>query len=114
VLKRSKRIHGRTLVQQILKEGCPHSGPFLNAISFPNGLGHTRYAVLVGKKIAPGAVDRNQKRRQIYEILRLKEQKEAGLSTPSLDIVLLIKRPAVKASFSEMQSALHNTLRFLA
>lgn len=114
MLKRSKRIHGRTLVQQILKEGTPHPGPFLNAISFPNTLGHTRYAVLVGKKLAPSAVTRNRKRRQIYEIVRLMEQKEGSTSTPSIDIVLMTRHPAMKADFNDMQKAVHNTLRFLA
>lgn len=74
-----------------------------------------RYAVIVGKKLAPSAVTRNQKRRQIYEILRIMEKtrtkKEDSLNKDSLDIVLMVRTASLKARFEELENGILNTLR---
>lgn len=51
-----------------------------------NNLGYSRYAIVVGKKIAARAVDRNRIRRTIYDAL-------GGMSNNPVDIVIFITKP---------------------
>lgn len=113
VLKRSKRIHGRPVLKRILDEGASKSGHFLNAISLANTLNSTRYAVVVGKKLAPSSVVRNRKRRQIYEILQILEKNKVIREDEKLDIVLMVRRPAMTSSFSQLQAGIQAQLSFL-
>lgn len=106
MLKRSKRIHGRILVQSILKKGESKAGPLFVDLRLKRSTSPTRYAVLVGKKLAKQANERNHKRRQIYEAIQ-RIEKEGHIRDPlSFDIVLLVRRPAMKASFKEIVSSL--------
>lgn len=114
MLKRSKRIHGRPVLKRILDEGTSKSGPFLNVISLENTVGHTRYAAIVGKKLAPSAVNRNHKRRQIYEIVHILEKNKVIREDQNLDIVLMARKPAMTGTFSEMLSQVQSLLAFLA
>lgn len=113
VLKRSKRIHGRPVLKRILDEGASKSGPFLNVISLENTLNGTRYAVVVGKKLAPSAVVRNRKRRQIYEIIQILEKNKVIREDQNLDIVLMVRRPAMTSSFSQLLTGIQTHLAFL-
>lgn len=110
VLKRSKRIQGKDRVAKILDEGKSFSNPLFVLRSLPGIQPVNRYAFLMGKKLERSAVKRNRKRRQVYEILRLIE-KEGGMEkrTPS-DIVVLARRPAVNASFVELNKALRTLI----
>ena len=113
MLKRSKRIHGRPVLKRILDEGASKSGPFLNVISLENTLNGTRYAVVVGKKLAPSAVVRNRKRRQIYEIIQTLEKNKVIREDQNLDIVLMVRRPAMTSSFSQLLTGIQTHLAFL-
>lgn len=110
MLKRSKRIHGRPIVQALLKEGLATSHPFFILIKKENDLDRTRYAVVVSKKLEKSAVKRNKKRRQIYEIIRLLEKESLVLSQPAFDIVLIARRPVAKASYDDLNKHLRALL----
>jgi ribonuclease P protein component len=100
VLKR--RIQGKNLVQTLLKEGDSTTHPFFIRIKKPNELDRTRYAVIVSKKLEKSAVKRNKKRRQIYEIIRLLEKESLVPSQPAFDIVLIARKPAVTATYDDL------------
>lgn len=52
--------------------------------AFPSRFGYTRFAVIIPNRVVPRAVDRNNLRRKIFEIIRV-----AGLwSRPQRDIVI--------------------------
>lgn len=110
MLKRSKRIHGRPIVQALLKEGLSTSHPFFILIKKENGLEHTRYAVIVSKKLEKSAVKRNKKRRQIYEIIRILEKESLVPSQPAFDIVLIARRPVMKAGYDDLNKQLRALL----
>lgn len=101
-------------MKRILEDGTPHPGPFLNAITLDNELDQTRYAVIVGKKLARSAATRNRKRRQIYEIIRILEKNKTIASDRKFDIVLMVRSPAMKSNYTELESALKKHLAFLA
>lgn len=113
VLKQSRRIHGRPVLKRILDEGSSKSGHFLNVICIENSLNHTRYATLVGKKLAPSAVVRNRKRRQIYEIIHILEKNKIIHEDKNLDIILMVRKPAMTSSFSELIAGIQSQLAFL-
>ncbi|QQR55436.1 ribonuclease P protein component [Candidatus Peregrinibacteria bacterium] len=113
MLKQSKRIHGRLVLKRILDEGTSKAGPFLNVITLENTLGHTRYAALVGKKLARTAVVRNHKRRQIYEIIRLLEKNKIICEDQNLDIVLIARSATMKSDFTTLYRGLEKELTFL-
>ncbi len=110
VLKRSKRIHGKPIVQALLKEGKSTAYPFFILIKQENTLGTTRYAVVVSKKLEKSAVKRNKKRRQVYEIIRMMEKESLVPSQPAFDIVLIARKPAATASFDDLQKSLKEIL----
>ncbi len=82
-------------------------------ITLENTVGHTRYAALVGKKLAPSAVVRNRKRRQVYEIVHILEKNKVIREDKNLDIVLMVRRPAMTSSFSELLAGIQTQLAFL-
>lgn len=62
-------------------------------VSFkPNGLGHPRLGLVMGKKTAPRAVDRNYAKRQVREVFRRCQDDLGGL-----DIVVRLRRPLSRA-----------------
>ncbi|MEK9159460.1 MAG: ribonuclease P protein component [Patescibacteria group bacterium] len=113
MLKRSKRIHGRPIIQALLKEGKSTPSSLFILIKQESPLPSTRYAVVVSKKLEKSAVKRNKKRRQVYEIIRMMEKESLVPSQPSFDIVLIARKPAVTASFDELQKALKALLTTL-
>lgn len=102
------------MLARILDEGTSKSGPFLNVISLENGLDHTRFAAIVGKKLAKSAVVRNRKRRQIYEVVRLLEKNNIIREDKNLDIVLIARPGALKSDFTELYNGIKPQLAFLA
>ncbi len=110
VLKRNKRIQGKTRVSEALDKGSSTSNSFFVLRKKANGLPANCYAVLIGKKLEKSAVKRNRMRRRAYEIIRLLEKDALVPNTPPSDIVLIARRPVQNASFDEIQKALRSLL----
>ena len=110
MLKRSKRIQGKTRVGEILDDGQSTSNSFFVLRKKVNNLHENHYAVLVGKKLERSAVKRNRLRRQAYEVIRLLEKDGLVSNTPPSDIVLIARKGVHKASFTEIQKALRSLL----
>jgi ribonuclease P protein component len=108
VLRRNKRIQGRTRVAEIIKQDESKKTRHFVLKSMPNDLGYARYAIVISKKLERLAVKRNKRRRQVYEVLGKRDQGVAKKA--SSDIVLLLRRPTMKLNFDELSRALHETL----
>lgn len=65
-----------------------------------NTLPYSRFGVVVGLKISKKAVDRNRLKRQLREIMR----KHLGATKPSFDIMVLVQKSAVEASYEELEA----------
>ncbi len=63
---------------------------------------NSHFCVIVSKKIAPLAVDRNRLRRQIYEILRLES---SILKSPS-DMIIIAKTQAKGKDYEQLKKNL--------
>jgi len=72
-----------------------------------NGLGSTRFAVVVGTKVSKLAVVRNRVRRQIRSVL------EARLSEikPGFDVAIMVRGEALKMNFSQIEARIVQVLK---
>lgn len=75
-------------VGEALKAGRPVRGARFSIYSRPNAVGFARLALVVSKKLAPRAVDRNRIRRVAREAFRLQQEQLVGL-----DLVVRLVRP---------------------
>ncbi len=85
MLSAKNRLHNRQDIEKVFRQGRGTHGQFLSVKFLPNNLNHSRFAIIVSKKVSSNAVERNRIKRQVREILRLnlKEIKTG------LDIVLI-------------------------
>ena len=72
----------------------------------PNGRDHDRYGISTGRRLG-GAVQRNRVRRRLREILR-RSPNESG---HGLDILIVVRSPAVDATFDDLRASLERLLR---
>jgi ribonuclease P protein component len=72
-----------------------------------NGLGATRFAVVVGTKVSKSAVVRNRVRRQIRSVIeaRLAEVK------PGFDVAILVRGEALKLKFPQIEERIVGVLK---
>lgn len=71
-----------------------------------NGLGYSRFAVVVGTKVSKKAVYRNRIRRQYQEILRGMMQEIAS----GFDVILLTAKPALTLDYAQKFIKLRSTM----
>ena len=93
-----QRLRRRADFQRLREDGRSRAHPLLVIRVAPNGLPHTRYGVVVSKRVAPKAVDRNRLRRRLREVLR------RNPATPGWDILLIARGSAAHASFDDLRA----------
>ncbi len=74
----------------------------------PNGRDHDRFGISTGRRLG-GAVQRNRVRRRLREILR----HAPNDSGHGWDVLIVVRPPAVDASYDELRDALERSLRHL-
>lgn len=86
-LRRTQRL-GANAVAAALRRGQLVRSPRLHLYSLPNGLAYARLGLIVPKRLARRAVDRNRLRRLIREAFRLSQTACTGR-----DIVFRLVKP---------------------
>lgn len=71
MLNKKYRFHSRGGVRYVYQKGKTVRTPKASLVFAENSRGFTRVAVVVSKKVAKLAVDRNRIRRRIYEAVRI-------------------------------------------
>jgi len=94
------RFHGHGSLRYLFKNGEAVRSRYitLKYIANPKRK-HSRFAVVVSKKVHKSAVGRNRMRRRLYEIIRLEQPKLAGV----YDVAIIITN-------AEVLSAPHDEL----
>lgn len=72
-----------------------------------NGLPASRVAVVAGHTVSKNAVVRNRVRRRLREIMRARLPK----IKPGFDIVLIVRVPAIRKTFAELEAVIDGVLR---
>ncbi|MEK9659733.1 MAG: ribonuclease P protein component [Chloroflexota bacterium] len=102
-----QRLRKRADFDRMRAEGRSRTTSHLVLRVAPNGLPHPRYGVVVSKRVAPKAVERNRLRRRLREVLR-RNPARAGW-----DILIIARGSASTAGFEQLREAVLNLERRL-
>jgi ribonuclease P protein component len=105
VLNKLHRLSTKN-VTWLLKKGFNFSNECFSVKFHLNKSPHSRYSIVVSKKISALATDRNRLRRQFYEILRTSPER-----LPPADYVIMIRNKAARLTSQEKRDLLDSTLR---
>ncbi|MCX6735272.1 MAG: ribonuclease P protein component [Candidatus Peregrinibacteria bacterium] len=97
----------RQYIDYILKKGESYTSKFFIVRYKPNREGFCRFRIIISKKVDPKAVKRNHLRRQGYEGIRLNLPE---VTTSGLDMILIVKKNALKASYQSIEDDLKNNI----
>ncbi|QQR77412.1 MAG: ribonuclease P protein component [Candidatus Moraniibacteriota bacterium] len=108
MIPRAYRLSNHQEIRRVFRLGKKAYGSLFSFISLPNSLEKSRFAVIVSKKTAPRAVDRNRIKRFVREALR----PNLPHITPGYDsIVVFLKKtpenPDLKAVSTDIDFLLH-------
>ena len=102
MVRRALRLSAKD-IEGVLSKGRSYQGALVRGKALPRPTAtSSRFAVIVSKKTAKMAVERNLLRRQVFSILA----SESSPRIPS-DVVLFV---GAKADFSKLQTAVHEVL----
>jgi ribonuclease P protein component len=93
-------------IKRVRRNGKSFSHPLFVLVCFPNQLGITRFTVSASKRVG-NAVIRNRSRRRIRACVR----QVYPLLNVGWDILFLVRRPILKASFPELEKVIGTQLR---
>jgi ribonuclease P protein component len=103
MIKKNERVT-HTEFSQYFSQGARHHTPYFTIITHPHP--NQKIAVVVGKKVAASAVQRNQLRRRLYAAL----QKELATSRYQGVCLVLAKPPVAELSSATTRSQLHTAI----
>ena len=104
-MNRNFRLRKTETIKRVRRLGKSFAHPLIVLIKHPNSDDITRFGIIAGKSINL-SVKRNQKKRQLREILR-----EAYSSIkPGWDIIILLRKPSENATYKELKNAVENLL----
>jgi ribonuclease P protein component len=98
MLKVENRLKGQAEFSRVLKEGQRSRGQFLLIAFAPKATAHPRLGVMVSKKVAKKAVERNRIRRIIAHLFM-----HAFDETTGFDVVVSVLRLPAKTLFSTLE-----------
>ena len=104
-MKRAWRLKSESDVQRVWQQGGAYAHPLLILRVRPNGLGGTRVAFVVSKKVGH-AVARNRAKRLMREAMRQRFLETA----PGYDLVLIGRDRIAGATYVQVSAALDNVL----
>lgn len=107
MLSFQNRFHGHGSLRYVYKNGQAVRSHLLT-VKFTHNLHrkHSRFAIVVSKKVHKGAVGRNRIRRRLYEVIR----HELPDLKPSIDVALIVfSSELISMPYEE----LHETVRQL-
>lgn len=84
MLSRTHRFQGRKRIMEVYRSGRSTRGQYFNTRTLKNGGEAFHVAVVVSKKVAKKAVERNRIRRKLYSCFNSEELKGIG----AVDIII--------------------------
>jgi len=109
VLKRVFRLTDNKDFQTVYRRGRYNATALFSVNILPNHLGVTKIGVVVNKKVAKRANERNTVKRQVREIVRLAY---SGLQNGQ-SVVITVKQPALVADYKKMEQELFASFKKL-
>jgi ribonuclease P protein component len=102
MLNKKNRISNRQLIEKLFKKGKLYKNNYFLFRFLPSIESTSKFAVIVSKKVAPKAVDRNYLRRQINEAIK------NNIPLLKIDIIslIIVKTTVKKASYEELNKGI--------
>ena len=100
--RRAQRLLRARDFERVYREGSRARGATMTVAAAPNGLGHARLGLSVGKVVWKGAVKRNRVRRLLREAFRL----EQAALPAGADLVVIGSTPRVELELAEARREL--------
>jgi ribonuclease P protein component len=103
----------RWRAQMILKKGnSKHIGKFIVKY-LPNNKPFHRWALVVSRKFSKLATERNRKRRQIYESIRLNRKNKKSEAENYYDVVLIPKKNVINSGYENIYENISDIISYL-
>ncbi len=107
-MRRKYRLRANADFQRIRREGSTFAQPLLVMAVLSNGLDHSRFGFVVGRRIGK-AVDRNRIKRRMRESVRVRIKRDELAA--GWDVVFIARHPMANASFHQVDEAIGLLLR---
>ena len=102
MLNKQQRVSSSKDFQTIYRRGRHSSSAFFSLNYLKNYYGHSRFGVVVNKKVAKKAVERNLLKRQLREIIK----KNYDQPIVGLDIIITTRPKIKELSFAQLEKEL--------
>lgn len=110
MLSKTNRFHGYGSLNYVYRKGQTSRSPYCAMKFVPGKYDNYRVSVVVSKKVAKSAPERNRIRRRVYEAIRLNDK-----SLKNQDIVITIFDDRfLTMPFDELQKSIRRQLRQIA
>lgn len=107
MLPKEYRLRLEKDIKTLLSRGKSVFGLSMGVKFRPNRLSVSRFAIVIGTKVAKRAVVRNRVRRQLRGILF----KHLSELTPDYDVMLIVKKEAIGKTSRQLEAELIQTLK---
>ena len=107
-MRKKHRLRSNADFQRLRHEGRALRHPLLIVSWSANGLEHSRFGFVVGRRLGKAA-ERNRIKRRLREVVRVRMQ--AGAIASGWDVVLIARYPMRDASFHQVDEAIDLMLR---
>lgn len=87
-LRARSRLRGPDAFRRALRGRHRRTGRWFAVMAYPNTLSHGRLGMIVSRRVAPRAVERNRLKRQIREVYR-----HLAAQLQSFDVVVQVQAP---------------------
>ncbi len=105
-VKRKFRLTSAKDFKRVRRSGKSYAHPLIVLISSPNLLNSSRFGISAGRSVG-NAISRNKAKRQLREIIRPLIYSVAE----GCDIIFLARKSVSKASYSDLETAVVQTLQ---
>lgn len=107
MLKKIYRVNKNWEYQNIYRKGRHLSSQFFGINFLPNKFDFPRFGVVVSKKIAKKAVDRNLLKRQVREIVTELAKKHRA----NYDVIITVRSKALGTSYAVLKKELEESFK---
>lgn len=109
MLKRLYRLKNTKDIKRALNGNNKQTSSIAVIKSANNQLEHSRFTVIISKKISKKATERNRAKRQVKAIIK----KNLNLFKKKIDYVIIIRKPFLEKSFNDIENILLNDFKSL-
>ncbi|MBN2086725.1 ribonuclease P protein component [Candidatus Peregrinibacteria bacterium] len=102
MLSKKNRISNRQLLKKLFGKGKQYKNNNFIFKFLPSIEPISKFSVVVSKKVAPNAVDRNKLRRQIYDCIR----NNLELLKSDIVVIIIVKSNSIESEYEDLDKGI--------